>query len=481
MCFGHYGVGVDYYSYEKIYNTLHGAKFNTYFSLHLLNRGYYYVEIGYYFLNRLANNYHVLRTIGIVVIFIAVIIALKDYRGKMNIGLAVFVFLSTQFIYSMNAARFSVALAFVLLSYKYIIKEDLIRFIICMIIAACFHKTALFCVALYFLQEFNLSYINKVRNMLMMIAILFFPFISQYLFDTFKELSVFARYFSSTRYASSEVMDIGIGWMLHILPVIIPLLIFGWRYIKDSKENRTLFRIYLMNIPFRMLGLYNTWYTRFARYSQAVEVLFIPLVLYRIPSKKVKKYLTIYYIVWYINEPALLHSIKILHILHYDIKFTVGYVNFMKIKMTEWDHTFIIAKADGKVECVNNDNVYIVNNFYEMIKRRQLKEVIKNANIIIISGVFSSYTAVSLFKKKDLNKIFLHFWGADFYDLREQSKSIREKIKNMLKVYCCHKCAGLIFLIEGEYDKFREIVHVEKNYFIAPMPGDPLVRINYAD
>ena len=183
----------------------------------------------------------------------------------------------------------------------------------------------------------------------------------------------------------------------------------------------------------------------------------------------------------YINEPALLHSIKILHILHYDIKFTVGYVNFMKIKMTEWDHTFIIAKADGKVECVNNDNVYIVNNFYEMIKRRQLKEVIKNANIIIISGVFSSYTAVSLFKKKDLNKIFLHFWGADFYDLREQSKSIREKIKNMLKVYCCHKCAGLIFLIEGEYDKFREIVHVEKNYFIAPMPGDPLVRINYAD
>lgn len=293
------GVGVDYYSYEKIYNTLHGAKFNTYFSLHLLNRGYYYVEIGYYFLNRLANNYHVLLTIEIVVIFIAVIIALKDYRGKMNIGLAVFVFLSTQFIYSMNAARFSVALAFVLLSYKYIIKEDLIRFIICMIIAACFHKTALFCVALYFLQEFNLSYINKVRNMLMMIAILFFPFISQYLFDTFKELSVFARYFSSTRYASSEVMDIGIGWMLHILPVIIPLLIFGWRYIKDSKENRTLFRIYLMNIPFRMLGLYNTWYTRFARYSQAVEVLFIPLVLYRIPSKKVKKYLTIYYIVWY--------------------------------------------------------------------------------------------------------------------------------------------------------------------------------------
>lgn len=293
------GVGADYYAYEKIYYTLHDASFKTYFNFHSLNRGYYYVEIGYYFLNRLANNYHVLLAMDIILIFVILFMTLRDYRGKLNIGLAIFIFLSTQFTYSMNAVRFSIALSFALLSYRYIIKEDFIRFTICIIIATCFHKTALFCIALYFIQEFNQSYINKIRNTLMMIAILLFPFISEYLFDTFKKLSIFARYFSTSRYASNEVMDIGWGWMLHIVPVIVPLLVFGWRYISDTAENRTMLRIYIMNIPFRMLGLYNTWYTRFARYSQIIEVLFIPTVLHSIPNKKVKRYLTIYYIIWY--------------------------------------------------------------------------------------------------------------------------------------------------------------------------------------
>lgn len=293
------GVGTDYYGYEKIYNVLHNANFKTYFRFHLSNSGSYYVEMGYYFLNRLANNYHVLLTIEIILIFICLFDTLKDYRGNLNMGLAVFIFLSTQFIYSTNAARFSIALSFVLLSYKYIIKEDFIRFIICIILAGCFHKTALFCIALFFLQEFTQSYINKIRNALMMAVILLFPLISQYLFNTFGNLSIFARYFSTERYASNQIMDIGFSWLLHIIPVIIPLLIFGRYYIADTEENRTLFRIYLMNIPFRMLGLYNTWYTRFARYSQVVEVLFVPLVLYRIPNKKIKRYLTIYYLIWY--------------------------------------------------------------------------------------------------------------------------------------------------------------------------------------
>lgn len=294
------GVGTDYYNYERIYNTVHNVPFNAYFGLHLINRGDYYIEVGYYLLNRLASSYHVLLTLAIILMFLVLFLTLKDFKDRINISLAVLIYLSTQFIYAMNSVRFAIALCFVFLSYRYILKEDFIRFTIFVFIAACFHKTALFCIALYFVQEFNQSYINKIRNTLMMIAILLFPFLSQYLFDTFKQLSVFRRYFSASVYAANESMDIGFGWLLHILPIIVPLIIFAWRYILEDSESRTLFRIFIMNIPFRMLGLYNTWYTRFARYSQVVEVIFIPLVVNRIENKKIKRFLTIYYVIWYI-------------------------------------------------------------------------------------------------------------------------------------------------------------------------------------
>lgn len=55
-----YGVGADYISYERIYNTLHSVSFGEYWVRHTQNIGAFYVEPAYYILNRILPSYRLL-------------------------------------------------------------------------------------------------------------------------------------------------------------------------------------------------------------------------------------------------------------------------------------------------------------------------------------------------------------------------------------------------------------------------------------
>ena len=132
----------------------------------------------------------------------------------------------------------------------------------------------------------------------MMIFILLFPVLAQYLFEFAANISVFARYFIS--YSISSGGEGGLKWLIHIIPVILPLILFCRKEIFSSVDVSVYFRICLMEIPFRMLGQFNTYFTRYTRCSQIVLVLLIPLILSRIANRQKRLLLEIYYILWYI-------------------------------------------------------------------------------------------------------------------------------------------------------------------------------------
>lgn len=294
------GIGTDYYSYLETYNTLHDASLSTYWTYHLENRRIYYQEIGFYILNRIVPNFRLLLFVEGIIIYSVLLKALADYRYELNMGFAIFIYMATQFTYSTNGIRYSIALAFALLGYKYLAENKNIHFFVCVFLAFLFHKTALFCIIIYFMKEFKNKSLNKVRDFMLGTGILLFPLLSRWAMEAASLLPIFRRYFSTTVYSASETMNWGWKWLMHIIPVIVPLFLIAKRYIVFSSKNRILLRIYLMEAPLRMLGLYNTWYTRFARYGQIVVVLLIPLVVSQIENKRKKQLLTIFYIAWYI-------------------------------------------------------------------------------------------------------------------------------------------------------------------------------------
>ena len=172
---------------------------------------------------------------------------------------------------------------------------------------------------------------------------------------------------------------------------------------------------------------------------------------------------------------------QILHIMCND-KFSSGYINFMKISMTEWKHEFVLLGTEFELKLINYDNIYSIKNHKELLTDKKIRSLLKNADKIIISGFFSFHFELFFMRRNLLKKIYIHLWGGDFYNMQDKipKNDLKLHLKKFIKTYCFKKCAALIFLINGEYEKFTEITRVKKRYFIAPMPKDPYNVINYS-
>lgn len=296
-----YGIGADYYNYEDIFNVLHNSSLEVYFNLHnSASADVYYVEFGYYILNVLFPSFRVLLWGVGVLAFSLVLFAIKDYTEIISFPIAIFIYLCTQFVYLMNGMRFALAIVFVLAGYVYLSKNKTVAFCIMILLAALFHKSSLICFAMIFLKQFKIKGMNLIRNISLFILIILFPLISQYLMRIVAYIPFFKRYFSETVYSVSDSSSFSFVWIFHIVPVLVPLLLLCKHEIFDSEDTTFFFRICIMEIPFRMLGLLNTYYTRLTRLSQIAYVVFIPLVLSKLNNKKVRVLLYFYYIVWFI-------------------------------------------------------------------------------------------------------------------------------------------------------------------------------------
>ena len=161
-----------------------------------------------------------------------------------------------------------------------------------------FHTSALFCLPIYLLKEYRGDFANKIRNIGIIFFIILFPLIVEYLFEFAASIAVFARYFLADSINSKT--DGGFMWIIHIIPVILPLVFFCRKEIFYSTDTSVYFRICLMEVPFRILGHYNMWFARYARCSQIILVILIPLILSRIRNRYKKLLLELYYIIWYI-------------------------------------------------------------------------------------------------------------------------------------------------------------------------------------
>lgn len=173
---------------------------------------------------------------------------------------------------------------------------------------------------------------------------------------------------------------------------------------------------------------------------------------------------------------------KILHIIEHD-KFTNGYINFMELEMNEYDHSYITFSGKCEMTITKNivDTAHVIyaSSPLELLYKRKLRKILNDSDRIIVSGVFRIGNYLSLFPKDVLNKMSLHFWGGDFYSLNEYT-TVKQKIRRVLKKRAIARCKNVVFLIEGEEKKFADITGINKDYYIAPMPGDPNECYDYS-
>jgi len=171
----------------------------------------------------------------------------------------------------------------------------------------------------------------------------------------------------------------------------------------------------------------------------------------------------------------------ILHIITMD-KFTVGYINFMKMQIKNYHHIFVVTTMSyngKKINCVDDNNLICIPNFINTFSKQYL-ELLEISEKIIISGVYNM-KLYSLFPHKLLRKTYIHFWGGDFYLLRSKPNSIKQKIDRVLRLRLIRRCHAWINLIDTDYDELSKCVGIIKKHFTAPMPDDPLEIINWKE
>lgn len=178
---------------------------------------------------------------------------------------------------------------------------------------------------------------------------------------------------------------------------------------------------------------------------------------------------------------------KILHLITHD-KFTAGYVNFMKLCMNGYEHTFMISTwcaggGHAEKQLVDDHDIIYYSSGRWVAFSSRVRNLIDEVDKIIVSGIFGIEMLIWFWPKCAFNKMYLQYWGGDFYQVREAVKlsDYMQQIQRFMLVSCFNRSYGAIFLIDGEYEKYKKITGIKKSHvYVAGMPSNPLDEFDYA-
>ncbi|HHC4763078.1 TPA: EpsG family protein [Escherichia albertii] len=275
-----YGIGTDYYSYESIFLSLNkGGEYND------------SLEIGFKFLASFfsSTKYGFYCFIFVTSAITNILFLASLYReGKfLSENLKVFgvllFFLTSTYFWPFNGIRQGVACAFVAYSLRYIFERRLVCFIICILLASTFHKSALIVISFYFL------YSIKVPSLFYFFIVIISIVIHQVgIVSSFSSLILpylgekYARYI----YNPLDFGGTGLGVYVYVM-----LFFMLWAFrnvlviVKKTKQIDVLKRIdfllciYAIGVVFRVFALENLIFVRFAYYFTIFDMFFIPLLI----------------------------------------------------------------------------------------------------------------------------------------------------------------------------------------------------------
>jgi len=266
-------VGIDTKNYENIFNYCREKNI-----IELLT--YERHEIGYKYYTKfisLFTNYHLFLCITSVITMMGIYFFIKE--NSKNYFLSILLFITFNFYgYYFGILRQSIAISILLCGYKYVFEKKIWKFLLFVLLATLFHKTAFIFIILYFIKYVH---IDK-RKLLIWIGIIVMSFISRQFILNFIINYVYKpadlTFYSGSGY-KMLILLIGLG---------ICCYFFQDRLLKQDKNNQLLINmIFVGGIMQTLSTMFSNTY-RVTLYFTYAMIPLIPNMIETIKNKKIK-------------------------------------------------------------------------------------------------------------------------------------------------------------------------------------------------
>lgn len=198
---------------------------------------------------------------------------------------SIYLFMTAGYYFSsLNSVRYYLVLSIALYSIKYVLSGEWGKFILWICVGACFHKSVLVVIPLYFLA----SRVWKKWHMLLLAA----GCASLLLFQDFYRKIIFTFY----PFYEGSMFDTGetsITNILKCVAILVLSLIYYKQAIADHKANRFYFYCNLGALVLYTFASFIPEISRIGFYLNITNIFLVPGILIRIPDKKQRIFWTV--------------------------------------------------------------------------------------------------------------------------------------------------------------------------------------------
>ena len=270
-----YGVGADYFSYARAF---YGKSYD--FSDRLLH----FNEPGSVLLTMIgrciAYDFTVMTILTALITIGLIFIVIQKYSEDYCFSALLFI-LTGSFHGSFNAIRQYLALAILFAGYRFIVEQKLLCYLGIIVLAMCFHRTALIMLPCYFILN-----IKEFRQFLVWVIIFsLFMFISHDRFLTI--MSDLKGTVQMTQGYSQRSVN-----LLRVMVAFLPLILFYLTPVKVVKTARQYLyiKILILNAMMLLSTSASAYIARVAIYTDIYSVLALPAIYKLYPPSKYRSF-----------------------------------------------------------------------------------------------------------------------------------------------------------------------------------------------
>ena len=237
-------------------------------------------------------------------------VAFIIYKYSKMPFLSLIIYVTLDF-YTFNFAglRQGIAIAIIFFSYKYIVENKFLKFILCIILATLFHTSAIVFLPIYFIRQIKITKLKIVFFAIIVILIYIFK----------NQIFLIINRFFYDNYSLSNTSS-G-NWMLLCIFMLILCYLFYKAVIKNDKNNQKLYIITTIGCMCMLFSSIASDTMRIANYFYIFLLILIPEVLNCLKNNNTRNILTIFSVILLTGIYIYLLTIDLYNIVPYKVFF----------------------------------------------------------------------------------------------------------------------------------------------------------------